>query len=126
MPKLADNTFQDAALDSLKNNVTKQVVCSTEPTTFTQANVTYNLAEVALASGDFTHSDGDTSGRKTTIAAKSAVLITTSGTANWVALVDVTNSILRYRTTCTAEALTANGSNKVNIPTWKIEITDPA
>ena len=126
MAKLAHDDFQDGALNILKNNVTRQVACSTEPTTFAEANATYALADVTLASGDFTLANGDTSGRKVTVAAKSAVLIDTSGSATHVALLDVTNSKLLYRTTCTTQALTANGSNTVNFPAWDIEILDPS
>ena len=75
--------------------------------------------------GDFTTANGDTSGRKVTMGAKSSVLIDTSGTANHVALVRVADSTLIYVTTCTSQALTANGSNTVNFPAWKIEIADP-
>ena len=126
MAKLAHDDFQDGALNILKNNVTRQVACSTEPTTFTEANATYALADVTLASGDFTLANGDTSGRKVTVAAKSTVLIDVSGSATYIALLDVTNSKLLYRTTCTTQALTANGSNTVNFPAWDIEILDPS
>lgn len=125
MPKMAHDDFQDGALNVLKNNVTRQVICSTEPTTFTEANATYAIADVTMATGDFTLANGDTSGRKVTMAAKSGVLIDTTGTALWSALLDVTNSKLLYRTTVTSQALTANGTNTVNIPAWDIEIPDP-
>jgi len=126
MPKLAHDDFQDAALNVLKNNVTRQVACSSEPTTFAEANATYALADVTMATGDFTIANGDTSGRKVTMAAKSGVLIDTSGTALWCALLDVTNSKLLYRTTITSQALTANGTNTVNFPAWDVEIPDPS
>lgn len=126
MGKSVHNDVLDGALNIIKNNCTRQVVCSAEPTTYAEANATYALADVTMASGDFTNADGDVSGRKTTVAAKSGVLIDTSGTATHVALLDVTNSKLLYVTTCTSQALTANGSNTVNIPAWDIEIEDPA
>ncbi len=125
MAKIVHDDVLDGALNILKNNVTRQVACSAQPTTFTEANATYALADVTLASGDFTNANGDTNGRKTTIAAKSSVLIDTSGSATHIALLDVTNSKLSYVTTCTTQALTANGSNTVNFPAWDIEIADP-
>jgi len=125
MAKIVHDDVLDGALNILKNNVTRQVACSAQPTTFTEANATYALADVTLASGDFTNANGDTNGRKTTIAAKSSVLIDTSGSATHIALLDVTNSKLSYVTTCTTQALTANGSNTVNFPSWDIEIADP-
>ena len=125
MAKIVHDDVLDGALNILNNNVTRQVACSAQPTTFTEANATYALADVTLASGDFTNANGDTNGRKTTIAAKSSVLIDTSGSATHIALLDVTNSKLSYVTTCTTQALTANGSNTVNFPAWDIEIADP-
>jgi len=115
----------DAALDYW-TDADKMVVCSAEPTTYAEANATYALADVAMAGGDFTKANGDVSGRKVTVAAKSSVLIDASGTATHVALIKVADSTLRYVTTCTSQALTANGSNTVNIPAWDIEIADPS
>lgn len=126
MGKAAHDDVMDGALNVLKNNVTRQVACSAQPTTYTEGNATYALADVTLASGDFTLANGDTNGRKVTVAAKSGVLIDTSGTATHVALLDVANSKLLYVTTCTSQALTANGSNTVNFPAWDVEIADPS
>jgi hypothetical protein len=125
MGKTVHDDVLDGALNIIKNNATRQVACSAEPTTYAEANATYALADVTVASGDFTLANGDTNGRKVTTAAKSGVLIDASGTANHVALLDVTNSKLLYVTTCTSQALTANGSNTVNFPAWDIEIADP-
>lgn len=126
MAKIAHDDVMDGALNVIKNNVTRQVACSAQPTTYAEGNATYALADVTMASGDFTLANGDTNGRKVTVAAKSGVLIDTSGTATHVALLDVTNSKLLYVTTCTSQALTANGSNTVNFPAWDIEIADPS
>lgn len=125
MAKAANDLVMDAALDYVATS-TRQIACSAQPTTYAEANATFALADVTMAGGDFTKANGDTSGRKVTMAAKSAVLIDTSGTATHVALVDVANSRLVYVTTCTSQALTANGSNTVNFPAWDIEIADPA
>lgn len=124
MAKAAPDAMIDASLDYVAT-ATRMIACSAQPTTFTEANATYALADVTMSSGDFTKANGDTSGRKVTVAAKTGVLIDTSGTANHVALVRVADSTLIYVTTCTSQALTANGSNTVNFPAWKIEIADP-
>lgn len=124
MAKTANDEIMDAALDVIAT-ATRMIACSAQPTTYTEANSTYALADVTLAGGDFTKANGDTNGRKVTIAAKSSVLIDTSGTPNHVALVLVASSKLLYVTTCTGGALTANGSNTVNFPAWDIEIADP-
>ena len=125
MGKAAHNDVMDGALNVIKNNVTRQTACSAQPTTYTEANATYALADVTMASGDFTLANGDVSGRKVTIVAKSGVLIDTTGSATHVALLDVANSKLLYVTTCTSQALTANGSNTVNFPAWDIELANP-
>lgn len=125
MAKIVHDDVLDGALNIVKNNCTRMTACSTQPTTYAEGNATYALADATLASGDFTAANGDTSGRKLTVGAKSGVLIDTTGTATHIALLDVTNSKLLYVTTCTSQALTANGSNTVNFPAWKLEIADP-
>ena len=119
----------DAVLDKILDEIataTRMLACSAQPTSYTEANSTYALADVTMAGGDFTKANGDTSGRKVTMGAKSSVLIDASGTANHIALVRVSDSTLLYVTTCTSQALTANGSNTVNFPAWDIEVADPA
>lgn len=124
MAKAAPSIVMDGALDVIAT-ATRMIACSAQPTTFTEANATYALADVTMAGGDFTKAAGDTSGRKVTMGAKTGVLIDTSGTATHVALVRVADSTLIYVTTCTSQALTANGSNTVNFPAWKVEIAAP-
>ncbi len=125
MAKFAVDAVLDGTLDIIAT-ATKLVVCSAQPTTYTEANSTYALADIVIDSGDFTKANGDTSGRKITIGAQSSVLIDASGTATHIALVITGSSTLLYGTTCTSQALTANGSNTVNVPAWDIEIADPA
>ena len=125
MAKAAPDILMDGALDVIAT-ATKQIACSAQPTTYAEANATYALADIVIDGADFTKANGDTSGRKVTVAAQSGVLIDTSGTANHIALVRTADSTLIYVTTCTSLALTANGSNTVNFPAWDIEIADPA
>jgi hypothetical protein len=126
MAKWANDLVMDAALDFILNNASREIVCSAQPTTYAEANATYALADVAVVSGDFTKANGDVSGRKVGLAAKNSVLIDVSGSATHIALVDDTNSRLLYVTTCTTQALVANGANTTNIPAWDVEIADPA
>jgi hypothetical protein len=122
MGKSVNNDVLDASHDetALADIMT---VCSAEPTTRTEAITTFKLADVAMTPGtDYTKADGDTSGRKVTVAAKSAVPVDFSGTATHVALCDATR-LLRV-TTCTPQALTSG--NTVNIPAHKYELADPA
>jgi len=125
MAKTVHDDVLDGALDIIKNNATRMTACSAQPTTYAEGNATYALADITIDSTDFTHANGDTNGRKTTVAAQTGVLIDTSGTSLFIALLDVANSKLLYVTTCTSQALTANGSNTVNFPAWDIEIADP-
>ena len=113
----------DLALNGIKNGSNKMVLCTTQPTTFAEANATYALASVAMAAGDFTVAAGDVSGRKVTVAAKAGVPVTVTGTATHVALVNTTNSTLDLVTTTASTAVAAAGT--VDIGTWKDEIQAP-
>jgi hypothetical protein len=123
MAKFAPDATLDEMLDRIATS-TQMIACSSQPTTFTEATSTFALADVTMAGGDFTKANGDVSGRKLTVAAKSAVPVDTSGSATHVALVTVTGSVLQYVTTCTSQALTSG--NTVNFPAWDIEVEDPA
>lgn len=116
----------DATIDSMFDYIDQcntMVVCSAEPANYAGiAAVT--LATVALTPDtDFTKANGDVSGRKVTVAAKSAVSVTASGTATHIAIARTTDSTLRYVTTCTSQVLTSG--NTCNIPAWKVEVADP-
>ena len=125
MPKTAPDAVMDAALDYIDLADTMHV-CSTLDSTPTYAEiVAASLASVAVTPNtDFTKADGTTSGRKVTVAAKPGVSVSASGTANHIALVTASGSVVRYVTTCTSQALTAG--NTVNIPAWSVEIADPS
>lgn len=124
MAKAAEDAFIDGALNILKTTAVRMTVCTTQPAgtppTVAQINAV-RLAETVMATGDFAVANGDTSGRKVTMAAKGGVLLTGSGSAGHIVLDNGTNGL--YTTTCTAAAVTAG--NTVNIPAWKIEIADP-
>lgn len=124
MAKSTHNDVIDAMLNYIKDNATRMVACSTEPTTYTEANATYALADVTIADTDFTIGDGDVSGRKATVAAKNSVPIDTSGTFAHVALLDVANTKLLYVTTGTNQPLVGGGT--ADFPAWDIEIADPS
>jgi hypothetical protein len=125
MPKVAPDAVMDAAFDYIDQADVLRV-CSTLDSSPTHAEiVTATLASVAITPDtDFTKADGDTSGRKVTVAAKSGVSVTASGDANHIALTTTSGSVVRYVTTCTTQTLTSG--NTVNIPAWDIEIADPS
>ena len=122
MAKVAPDDTIDEILDYIAL-CDLMIACSAEPTTYAEATGTYDLADVAMASGDFAIAN-DTNGRKVTMAAKSAVTIDHSGAATHIALCKSGDSTLRYVTTCTSQALTAGGT--VDFPAWKINVTDPS
>jgi hypothetical protein len=124
MAKAIPDAILDKTLDEIAT-ATKMTLCSAQPTTYTEANSTYALADIVIDGGDFTKADGDTSGRKVTVSAQTGVLIDTSGTGNHIALIRTADSTLIYVTTCSSQAVTANGSNTVNFPAWDIELADP-
>lgn len=121
MAKFAATSVLDALLDKVATGTT-MTVCSTQPTTRTEAVTTYALASVTVASGDFTKAAGSPNGRQVTVAAKSGVAVTASGTALHVAICDASN--LLYVTTVTSQALTSG--NTVTIPSWKVTVADPS
>jgi hypothetical protein len=122
MGKQAPDATIDAMFDYI-DQCNVMHVCSAEPANYAGI-AAVSLASVALTPDtDFTKANGDTSGRKVTVAAKSGVSVTASGTATHIAIARSTDSTLRYVTTCTSQALTSG--NTVNIPAWKIEVADP-
>jgi hypothetical protein len=123
MAKQSPDQILDAALNEIATS-TRLVVCSAEPANFAGIAAVL-LASVALTAGagngDFTIANGDTSGRKITVAQQASISVTNSGTATHVSLDDGT--ALQYVTTCTSQALTSG--NTVTVPAWKVEIADP-
>jgi hypothetical protein len=128
MAKTVHDSVLDGAFDIL-DQADLMTVCDTQPTTFAEATTNsggggFKLADVAMTPDtDFTKSNGDVSGRKVRMAAKSGVPIDVSGTAIYIALTKAAGSVLLYVTTCTSQALTAGGT--VDFPVWDIEIADP-
>ncbi len=118
----------DAALDLLLAKIatgTRLVVCSAQPANFAGI-AAVALADVTLTAGDgngdFTIANGDTSGRKVTVAQQAAIPIDASGDATHVAIDDGT--ALLAVTTCTSQTLTAGGT--VTVPAHDYEVADAA
>lgn len=123
MAKAVHDDVLDGALNIIKNNATRMTLCNAQPTTYTEGNATFALADVTMTGTDFTNANGTTSGRKTTVAAKAAVPVDTTGTGTHVALLDVANSKLLYVTTCASQGVSSGGT--VDIGSWVVEIADP-
>lgn len=123
MAKQAPQDVLDAALDEIAT-ANAQVLCSAQPSTYEQAIDTYALAEVSLSGGDFTKGNGDVSGRKVTIAAKSNVTVAASGDGKFVVLVNKTAETIRYINECPEQTVTEG--NTVSFQSWKVEFQQPA
>ncbi len=121
MAKAVHNDVLDAALGVVRTSATRMVALAAEPASYAAAN-SGALADAAMTSADFTIGEGVTSGRRLSVAAKSDVAITASGTATHVALLD--GSRLLYVTTCPAQPLVS--ATTVSFGGWDIEIGDPA
>lgn len=123
MAKWANDNVMDAALDYVAT-ATRMVVTSAQPANFAGI-AAVALADVTLTAGDgngdFTIANGDSSGRKLTVAQQASITIDSSGDATHVCLDD--GSTLLYVTTCTTQTLTSGGT--VTVPAFDIEIADP-
>lgn len=126
MAKTVHNDILDAALSYISTNCDLMIACSAQPLNYTEAVTTYALADVAMTGGDFTGpADGDVSGRKITVNAKSGVTVDVEGNPLVIALVDTGTTKLLY-TTDENTAQTIYVGNTVNFPAWDIELEDPA
>jgi hypothetical protein len=121
MARYANPLVMDAALDYIAD-VDLLCVCSTQPTTYAQAVVTYMLSTVAINSGSFVKSSGSAGGRRTTIGAVSGSC-SNSGSAQHMAVVKTSGSILKYVWVLTSQYLTAG--NPITTPSLYGEISDP-
>lgn len=96
-------------------------VCSAEPANY--AGIAAVQLATASISGSYTKANGDTSGRKNTVPAQTAVSISVSGTATHV-VISNGSSTMYLVTTCTSQALTSGGT--VDIAAFDHEIADAA
>jgi hypothetical protein len=123
MAKIIPDAVMDAALNDIKNNATRMHICVGQPTDYADVT-TRSKGYATMASGDYTVADGDTSGRKITVASKS-VTPSGDGTVDHVALIDVSNSAIKAIDTIPSKAVT-NGV-AVTIAAFDLwEIRDPS
>ena len=121
MSKFCSNPVFDAALAKV-STATRMVGVAGQPASYTAAD-TGRLTEAAAVAGDFTVANGDISGRKVSVAAKSGLAVIAAGTVDHIALLDGVSSTLLYVTTCPAQAIVAGGT--VSLASWAIEINQP-
>ena len=119
MAKITDNSVFDAFLDKIATSTTMSL-CSAQPANYAGI-AAVKLADAAMVGGDYTNADGDTNGRKVTIAAQAGEAVDGTGSGNHVVLDDGVTML--YVTTCDAISVTAAGT--VDFPAWDIEVADP-
>lgn len=85
-------------------------ICSAQPTTFLQATTTFNLATFSVVGGNYVLANGDTSGRKNTLAALTGASITSTGTATHASVTLAAGSLLKLTTTTVSQLLTSGGT----------------
>jgi len=124
MAKWQNDLMLDAALTYVCN-VDKVIICTSQPTTYSQANSTYKLGIASFTLATSTITSGSSSGRKLPVVKASSVAITGSGKMQHVALVDAGSTALLYVTTIPASSqASVSASDKVNMAAWSITLKD--
>lgn len=121
MSKAAPDPVMDAALDYVDLS-DRMYLCSAQPANFAGIAAVLLATATMTPNTDYPKSDG-TSGRKITVAAKSGLSVTASGSGTHVVLATNGDSTLRYVTTCPSVSVIAGGT--VDIASWTIQIADP-
>lgn len=114
MAKFMPDAQYDLQLDVVVGDGDNIHICAGQPTTATEAATTFNLATQAIAAAQLAKANGDVSGRKITISPPAGTSITTTGTADHVAITNGANTTLKHVTTCTSQALTSGGTVDIN------------
>ena len=120
---LHDDVF-DSGLNQLTSLTENLYICSTLPTTFTEASSTYKLGVKATPTGG---APGDRAGggREVTISAITDGSVTASGTAGFYALTDDSLSKLLAQGDLASTQVVTNG-NTFTLTSFKVGIPDPA
>lgn len=123
MASLGDRVF-DNGLTVLDTEVDKLYICSTLPTTYTEAITTYALGvkNTPTVSAPADRSGG---GREVTVSAITDGSVTGNGTAGYYALVDSANTRLLAAGALSASQSVTSG-NTFTLTSFKIGIPDPA
>lgn len=119
MSKSVPDAIMNAALDAVAAATLESVVSDSS----TPTGLTNTLASVAMSSGDFTQAQGDAGAgsRKLTVAAKSGVSVSASGTPRHTVL--SLSGTIKLITTCSGPDLTSGST--ASISAWKYEIGVP-
>jgi len=124
MSKWISDDALDTYLNCIRSNCDKMIICSQQPTTYTEATTTYALATADMTvNTDYTLANGTASGRKITTAVKSNITPTGTGGGNHVAFCQSGASKLWLVTNCSEQNIVAG--NPINIPAFTYEALDP-
>ena len=118
------NRVYDNGLTVLDTEANRVDICSSEPTTYsaaTSTNTLGNTTSISISAPE----DGDTSGRKVTLAAVTGGNVTATGTATHFAISDTVNSRLLATGSLSASQDVTSG-NTFSLTAVDIEIPDPA
>lgn len=112
----------DSGLNLLDTACDKVTICSTNPTTYAEANSTYALGAYAPGSASIFGAPAarTPNGREVTSAGWSGASVTTTGTGAWLAYLDTTGTRLLAVLDMTDQAVTSG--NTWGAPTHKIGI----
>lgn len=114
----------DNGLTVLDTEANKILICSAQPTTYTEANSTYALGNsTTLSIGAPAARSPD--GRQVTVAAVSDGTVTANGTATHYAIVDTVNSRLLATAPLTSSQVVYS-SNSFTLASFTIGIPAPA
>lgn len=123
MAKELHNDDLDAALNEIAT-CTNLTFCSAQPANYAGIAAVKLLSTTLTAGdggGDYTVADGNTSGRKVTIAAQTGMVPTANGTVTYAVLDD--GVTLHVATTVTSQAVTT--AQTWDSPLFVVEIGDP-
>lgn len=130
MAKWGDDSVANAALAVIAT-CDRMFVCSgaAAPANYAAASGTADLATHNLTAGDgngdWTIANGDSSGRKLTLAQQATITVDHSGDATHIAFGVSGTTTLLWVCTCTTQTLTQG--NTVTVPAFDVdEIADPA
>jgi hypothetical protein len=120
MAKWVHSDVLDDGLNAIKNNANKQILLKAYAAadSYATVNGTNNIAEVAMASGDYTLGNGASSSRTLTTTAKTGLTASANSGATpdlHLAFVDTVNSKVLWVTNETSDQVVASG-NTVNLP----------
>lgn len=124
MAAFLNDRVYDNGLSALTSETTQLVICSTQPTTYTEAFTTYKLGTKTSPTVG-SPGAGSPNGRQVTVSAITDGSISASGTANSLALIDTSNSrLLTSQLLSSTQAVTSG--NPFTLTSFTVRIPAPS